>query len=87
MDQETCSVRQYVPDGSFESHRKAGHFGMSSYEAHSMAPEDSLACPRILGEDHFSVQISPSSPVVVARCKQCTSMLASAPPSTHSAAV
>ena len=35
-------------------------------EAHSVASQDSLACPRILGEDHSVAKISSSSPQVVA---------------------
>ena len=35
----------HVPDRALDSHRKAGHFGMSSYEGHSVAPQKSLACP------------------------------------------
>ena len=50
-----------------------------------MAPKESLACSRVLGEDHTSAQISSSSLEMVASRRQCGSWLTFAVPSIPSA--
>ena len=55
----------HVPDMAFDSHRKTSGFGMASYETHSMALKETLACPGSPGEVHSSAKISPFSPQVV----------------------
>ena len=48
-----------------DSNRKTSSIGATAYEAHSMAPEKALACPRISGKGHSNSFISPCTSKVV----------------------
>ena len=72
----------YVSYRSNISHGEAGGFGLPTHEAHPVAPEGSLVCPRAPGQEDTFSQISLSSPAVVAERRQC----AQGPTSASSAA-
>ena len=48
-----------------DSNRKTSSIGTAAYEAHSMAPEKALACPRVSGKGHSNSFISPCTSKVV----------------------
>ena len=60
---------------------------MSSYEAHSVAFETSLAHPRGSRKAHTNSLVTPLTPRVVVRRQQCTKGPTFTPPSTCSSAV
>ena len=55
----------HVADRTAYSHRKASLVGTSSYEAHPVALETSLARPKSTGKDHTSSLVTPSTPKLV----------------------
>ena len=69
------------------SHRKTSLVRTSSYEAHSVALEASLARPQGFRKDHTSSSITPSRPRLVVGREQCTKVPTFAPSSAHSLAV
>ena len=77
----------HVVNRTAYSHRKPSLVRSSSYEAHSVALEASLARPRGSREDHTNSSVSPSTPRLVVGREQCTERSTSTPPSARSAAV
>ena len=71
----------HVPDRPTYSSRKTGQFRSPSYEAHSMALEETLARPTSIRESYPGPAVTPSSSGLVARRDQGVDRSAVAPPS------
>ena len=76
-----------VPDRPFNCHGEAGVFRSSSYEAHSMAPEETLARPGGTREGYSGSSGTPPSSGLVARRGQCAERTALAPSSARGSTV
>ena len=71
----------HVPDRPFNCHGEAGVFRLSSYEAHSMASEETLAHSGGVREGYSGPSVTPPPSGLVARRDQCAERTALAPSS------
>ena len=81
------SCQTHVFDRTAHSNGETGVVGPTSHEAHPMALEATLACPRDFGKDHSGSLFTPSTPRLVVGRKQCTTGPTFAPPSTRCSVV
>ena len=82
---DLLSQTVHVSNRSSDNHRKTGGVGTTSYETHSVAFKEILACLRSPGKGHSSAQVSAWLSALVVRSKQCserstTTPLTSRPP-------
>ena len=73
----------HVLDRTPDSHREAGMLRSPSYEAHSVAFKEELACPRGPGENYSGPTVSPSSFRLVAGRNPCAKRSTPAPSSAR----
>ena len=76
--------RTHVLDRPPHLHGEAGDIGSPPYETNSVAPKDTLAHPRVLGEDHPDSPILSPPPAVVVKGGERSVRSTFAPPSSHS---
>ena len=62
----------HAPNRASDSHTKTGGVGTTSYETHSLAFKETLACPGSRGKAHSPAKVSPRSSAVVVGPKQCS---------------
>ena len=77
----------HVTDRSAHGNGETGLVGLPSYEAHSVAPEVTLACSGGARKGHSIAPVSSSSPRLVVGREQCTAGSASASSAARSAVV
>ena len=75
----------YVPDRSFNSHRKTGSPRPTTHETHTVASQKQLAGTRISREDYPATKVPIPSLTMVARGRQCASRSTITPSKTCSA--
>ena len=85
--EQLYSQTVHVIDRTAYSHRKASLVGTSLYEAHPVALETPLACPRGARKDHTSSPFSPSTPKLVVGRAQHSEGPAITPSTTRSSTV
>ena len=73
----------HVLDRPAHSNRKTGFVWASPHETHPMAPEEPLAQPGIVGEDHPDSQVPSSPPALVVKGGKHPSRPTLAPPSSR----
>ena len=87
-NQKSCTVKTvHVSDRTAHSNGKASVVRLTSYEAHPMALEATLACSRSFGEGYSGSSVSSPPSRLVVRREQCAEGPTPAPPSTRSSAV
>ena len=72
-----------VLDRPSHSNRETGAIRVSTHETHSVALEEPLAYPRVVGEDHPDSQVPSSSLTLVVEGRKCPAWPAPAPPSSR----
>ena len=77
----------HVPDRTSHCHREASLVRSPSYEAHSVASEATLACPREPGKDYSNPSLSPPPSRLVVRRRPCPQGSTFTPSSARSAIV
>ena len=73
--------------GFVHNHREAGGFGSPAHEAHTLAPEESLACLRVPGQEDTYSQIPFSPLALVAETRQCAQRPTTSSSAAHSSFV
>ena len=81
LPRTSCSVRQLMSlIGLLTATKKAGFIWVSTQETHSLVPEEPLAHPKVVGEDHPYSQVPSSSLALVVKGRKCPTGPALAPP-------
>ena len=77
----------HISDRPLDGHGEAGLSRSPSYETHTVAPQEKLACPRSLGKGYSSPSVTtPSLGLVVGR-RKCAERSTPAPPSARRSTV